>query len=63
MPIEAMPATMADELGPGPGFGTGAMGCDATTPGAAFKPWLAMTRRRVTQPEPATRHKNVVEPS
>src|SRR5260221_2054990 len=38
-------------------------GRDATTPRAVFGPWLAMTRRRTTQPEPAACPKNVVEPS
>src|SRR3979409_2158353 len=34
---------------------------DATTPGTALGPWLAMTRRRTPQPEPAACRKNVVE--
>jgi hypothetical protein len=63
MPTEAMPSAMTAAEGPGPGFGAGAMGLDATTPGTALQPWLAMTRRRTTQPETASCHKNVVEPS
>ena len=41
----------------------GRHGRDATLPGTAFGPWLAMTRRRTPQPEPATCHKNVGETS
>ena len=41
----------------------GRHGLDATLPGAMQKPWLATTRRRTTQPEPAPCHKNVVESS
>ena len=41
----------------------GRHGGDATIPGTAFGPWLAMTRRRTTQPEPAACHKNVMETS
>src|ERR1700693_6118252 len=60
MPTEAMPPAAA--LADGPGIGAGAMR-NATHPGTALGPWLATTRRRTAQPEPAACHKNVVEPS